>query len=577
MEELPPRFKRGNLVWRDVLCHSNNEFRKKLVLEAHDCAYDSYGIELLCHKIVKWQQVDEVRGHKIYDVDLGDRMVPVQKVCNHIHHNSDGSAQEPLYFPRPTEASSSRIQLTSRQDFDYFISLPQPAMLKGNFDTMYIKDRVSGRIQLKQTLYLTFRMDDHHPSSSIALILDDCFHLEKTGIWCSGAIHGEVRMMKSLTRMNGDVCNPKYDVDTTLEPIAIKTVRKASLHITNGSERPFYEIQTMYNIRLKNNGKEEFLSKLVDCIIEDTATDVHSSGSCTVSHSSYQPNDSTNMHVDSGDDSDGNCCSEQDDMPAVGDVELSQVDANGNAYIVMPYFNGGELFCHLDYLQHERSIVLDYSRIHRCFCQLVQAVECLHRSRYNHRDISCENVLLHRDKDGMETSNIIDYGMSLFIPQGNDYITGRRVCGKVLYIPPEHFLDENVNTPTLGFAADIWALGVILFMLVTARGPFDNRIHNDPRIRAKYKQWLESIKYNRIGEIRCVATPVQIYPNSPSFDIDPNTPLRLKNHPCYNLLRGLLTWPEQDRITIDKIKTDNWYLTGGVSDYRGTHNPTAQN
>jgi serine/threonine protein kinase len=82
-----------------------------------------------------------------------------------------------------------------------------------------------------------------------------------------------------------------------------------------------------------------------------------------------------------------------------------------------------------------------------------------------------ENVLLSRDG---QTCKIIDYGMSLrfardptgaamaFPPQG--------VCGKKYYIAPE--VMQNTD-PFHGHLADIWALGVVLFLLVVGAPPVE--------------------------------------------------------------------------------------------------------
>jgi len=272
--------------------------------------------------------------------------------------------------------------------------------------------------------------------------------------------------------------------------------------------------------------------------------------------------------------------SEVDDTDDTGDVEYHQVNPEGNAYIVMPCFNGEELFKQLPHLNiitgrveiRPNSIVFDYKRIHACFCQLVQGLECLHNGRYNHRDISCENVLMHVCGGGVETSNIIDYGMALHIPPGTEFITGRRVCGKVLYPPPEHVITDS-DAPTRGFPSDIWAIGVVLYMLITARSPFEHDEHTPSNVRFNnYLEWIRSVKYNHIGGMRCMAVPVPLDPHSPPVAVAPqDAPFLLKNHPCYNLLKGMLIWSEVERISIDDIKNDNWYRYGTASDYRGAN------
>ena len=159
MQETVPRFNRGNLIWRDVLCHSNREFRKKLVLETNRVAYDSYGIELLCSRIKDLRVVDTIGEHEIFDVDVENELTPVQKVCHHTSHIPDGTAQDPLYFPRPTGAPVSIVRVNERRDYSYFLSLAQKVLVRGSFRTLCIKDRATGIISMKEILDTYFRVD----------------------------------------------------------------------------------------------------------------------------------------------------------------------------------------------------------------------------------------------------------------------------------------------------------------------------------------------------------------------------------------------------------------------------------
>ena len=106
-----------------------------------------------------------------------------------------------------------------------------------------------------------------------------------------------------------------------------------------------------------------------------------------------------------------------------------------------------------------------------------------------HRDLSLENVLV-------DTSNclIIDMGMCLRVPYNDPAQQGavtdvnrgteRRlmkpqgVCGKHNYMSPEIF--EN-RRPFDGFAIDLWAAGVILYIMLTGFPPYDQASRSDQR------------------------------------------------------------------------------------------------
>jgi len=108
-----------------------------------------------------------------------------------------------------------------------------------------------------------------------------------------------------------------------------------------------------------------------------------------------------------------------------------------------------------------------------------------------HRDLSLENILVD-DQDCL----IIDMGMCLREPYSDprdtddvtdvDHGTMRRlmtpqgVCGKHNYMSPEVF--QNTNNFD-GFAIDLWAAAVILYIMLTGFPPYDQAAMVDERFR----------------------------------------------------------------------------------------------
>jgi serine/threonine protein kinase len=106
-----------------------------------------------------------------------------------------------------------------------------------------------------------------------------------------------------------------------------------------------------------------------------------------------------------------------------------------------------------------------------------------------HRDLSLENVLV-------DTNNclIIDMGMCLRVPYNDSAKPGgvtdvtrgttRRlmkpqgVCGKHNYMSPEIFENKSAFD---GFAIDLWAAGVILYIMLTGFPPYDQASRTDQR------------------------------------------------------------------------------------------------
>jgi serine/threonine protein kinase len=103
--------------------------------------------------------------------------------------------------------------------------------------------------------------------------------------------------------------------------------------------------------------------------------------------------------------------------------------------------------------------------------------------------MSLENILV----DEYKKSVVIDFGMCLRVPyDGEDGVlevtagTMRRLilpqipCGKPNYISPEVLKSEE---PFDGFAIDLWATAVILFIMLVGLPPWEFAREEDPRYR----------------------------------------------------------------------------------------------
>ena len=127
--------------------------------------------------------------------------------------------------------------------------------------------------------------------------------------------------------------------------------------------------------------------------------------------------------------------------------------------IVLEYVQGKELY---EILANDFKSLTDLNK-KKIFRQLADACSYLHENQIAHRDIKSENVLV----DANYKVVLIDFGFSVIIDPQNPLFTDH--CGSSQYAAPEMILQIPYD-PRI---SDIWALGVILFTLITGELPFN--------------------------------------------------------------------------------------------------------
>jgi PAS domain S-box-containing protein len=126
--------------------------------------------------------------------------------------------------------------------------------------------------------------------------------------------------------------------------------------------------------------------------------------------------------------------------------------------LVMELVLGGEL---LDYVGQRECLPETMSR--HFMRQIVDAVDYMHRCGVVHRDLKLENILVDAD----DNVKIIDLGLGqVYSMLSKEMLT--TWCGSVDYAPPEIWLQQPYDGP----AADLWALGVLLYIMATGFVPF---------------------------------------------------------------------------------------------------------
>lgn len=141
---------------------------------------------------------------------------------------------------------------------------------------------------------------------------------------------------------------------------------------------------------------------------------------------------------------------------------------SGEPYIVMELLVGQDLSDLLN-----KCGVLPIADACTYITQAGHALEAAHQLGIIHRDLKPANLFFTRRRNGSPCIKVLDFGISKQVVAEDDpnviEITGTQdVMGSPLYMSPELAKAARNATPR----SDIWALGAILYKLLTGRAPF---------------------------------------------------------------------------------------------------------
>lgn len=181
---------------------------------------------------------------------------------------------------------------------------------------------------------------------------------------------------------------------------------------------------------------------------------------------------------------------------------------------------------HGDLLQYVRlKGALKESECRRMFQELISAMEYIHLHDIVHRDLKCENILLSKTKNSIK---LADFGFARYLKPPT---LSKTFCGSAAYAAPE--LLQGI--PYVGTLADIWSLGVILYIMACSSMPY-----RDSNIK--------------------------------TLLLDQRAPLHIPSavrgtitKELLEVLGRILTFNPYKRTTLDEMKTLTWIKGGGAS------------
>jgi serine/threonine protein kinase len=130
-------------------------------------------------------------------------------------------------------------------------------------------------------------------------------------------------------------------------------------------------------------------------------------------------------------------------------------------FLVMDYVEGQSLTQLLEARQGEP---LSLAQVARIIYQIGGALHLAHQQGIYHRDVKPSNVLIDRN----DKAYLVDFGIALLVDRTR-LTTGEMPCTPI-YAAPEQWMEEPVDART-----DVYALGVLLYELLTGHPPFAGR------------------------------------------------------------------------------------------------------
>ncbi|XP_055013594.1 serine/threonine-protein kinase DCLK3 [Boleophthalmus pectinirostris] len=144
-----------------------------------------------------------------------------------------------------------------------------------------------------------------------------------------------------------------------------------------------------------------------------------------------------------------------------------------HSYLVMEFVCGGDLFEAISekgkFSEVEAGMMVS---------DISQALSYIHCKSIVHRDLKPENLLIERQSDCIYRLKLGDFGLAMVVTE--PVFT---ICGTPTYVAPEILLETGYGVPV-----DIWALGVLLYILLCGFPPFRSHERDQEELFQLIKQ-----------------------------------------------------------------------------------------
>jgi len=213
------------------------------------------------------------------------------------------------------------------------------------------------------------------------------------------------------------------------------------------------------------------------------------------------------------------------------DEDATYVKSNGTSvkvfYLALELVSGGEVF---DFIAETGRFTEDVARYY--LHQIISAFEYMHTQGVSHRDIKPENMMLDADFN----LKIADFGFS------SNQALNETKRGTDGYMAPEIYKGDRYS----GQSVDLFATGIILFIMVAQHPPFNAASASDPHYKL-----LSSNIHDVFWKVHTKRKPGGIDFFTEDFR---------------SLISGMLSYNPHERPSLAEIKAHKWF-NGHVPTY----------
>lgn len=209
--------------------------------------------------------------------------------------------------------------------------------------------------------------------------------------------------------------------------------------------------------------------------------------------------------------------------------------------LILEYASGGTLTKYVsdrwDTVQERGGLFLAEDEALFFFKQFISAVEYCHKHSVAHRDLKLDNTLL--DSSNPPFIKICDFGFAKNFDEDANMHTH---IGTPVYMSPELISSKRGRMGYDGRKADVWASGVMLFVMLLGMFPYEHSEHPDPNTSAaQIEVWLQQIKSKWRENARVRDAAAKLSPE------------------CQDMLDHIFDLNEKRRMSVDDIKAHPWF------------------